>query len=147
MPLLHLFESTLACLHRWKKPDVSIRDTEQHGMRGEELAFFYLRRRGYTVVARRWRAAPLRGEIDLIAWHGDTLCFVEVKTRSTRGSIAAEFAVDEEKQKMLRRMAATYIAHLPYKTDQSRITRRFDVIAVYLDSEPASVEHFPAAFV
>jgi putative endonuclease len=54
------------------------------GRRGEEDAYFYLRRLGYVMVARNFRAPNRRGEIDLIGWHQDTLCFVEVKTRTTR---------------------------------------------------------------
>jgi Uncharacterised protein family UPF0102 len=54
------------------------------GRRGEEDAYFYLRRRGYVMVARNYRTARHHGEIDLIGWDKDVLCFVEVKTRTTR---------------------------------------------------------------
>jgi len=50
------------------------------GRRGEEAAYFYLRRIGYTMVARNFRSPRCRGEIDLIAWEDNTLCFIEVKT-------------------------------------------------------------------
>src|ERR1700732_1923493 len=50
------------------------------GISGEEAAFFYRRRKGYTVVARRWSAGNVPGDVDLIAWHGPLLCFIEVKT-------------------------------------------------------------------
>jgi len=50
------------------------------GIDGEDAAFFFLRRKGYTVVARRWSAGNLPGDIDLIAWHGPLLCIIEVKT-------------------------------------------------------------------
>jgi hypothetical protein len=49
------------------------------GRRGEEDASFYLRRRGYIMVARNFRTPNRRGEIDLIGWHEDVLCFVEVR--------------------------------------------------------------------
>ena len=52
------------------------------GLRGEREALFELRRMGYTVVARRWQTAKVRGDVDLIGWKGDTLCFIEVKTRT-----------------------------------------------------------------
>src|ERR1700755_3230533 len=74
------------------------------GERGEREALFYLRKMGYTVVARRWRNAKLWGDIDLIGWDGEWLCFVEVKTRSGRDAMAAESAVDRDKQDMLRKM-------------------------------------------
>ena len=51
------------------------------GLLGERAALFELRRRGYIVVAQRWTTPRLRGDVDLIAWHGDRLCFIEVKTR------------------------------------------------------------------
>src|SRR5271156_5170289 len=53
------------------------------GHRGEEAAYFHLRKLGYTMVARNFRSPRCRGEIDLIGWEKDVLCFVEVKTRST----------------------------------------------------------------
>ena len=54
------------------------------GVRGEEDAYFHLRSLGYVMVARNYRTARCRGEIDLIGWDQDVLCFVEVKTRSRR---------------------------------------------------------------
>jgi len=68
------------------------------GQRGEEAAYFYFRRRGYTMVARNFRSSNRRGEIDLIGWHDDTLCFIEVKTRTTHDVKPAEAAVDREKR-------------------------------------------------
>ncbi|MDT7811387.1 MAG: putative endonuclease, partial [Acidobacteriaceae bacterium] len=67
------------------------------GRRGEEAAFFYLRRHGYIVVARDWRSGKARGDLDLVAWEGDTLCFIEVKTRGSRNVATAESAVDHDK--------------------------------------------------
>ena len=52
------------------------------GERGEREALFHLRKLGYVIVARRWKTAKLWGDVDLIAWDGEYLCFVEVKTRS-----------------------------------------------------------------
>ena len=68
------------------------------GRRGEEEAYFYLRRRGYTIIARNYRSPHHRGELDLVGWERDVLCFVEVKTRTTRDVKPAEAAVDREKQ-------------------------------------------------
>jgi Holliday junction resolvase-like predicted endonuclease len=75
------------------------------GRRGEEAAFFYLRRRGYTVVARDWCSGKAPGDLDLVAWEGTTLCFVEVKTRTSRNVATAESAVDSDKTRVLRRLA------------------------------------------
>ncbi|HTN73002.1 MAG TPA: YraN family protein, partial [Methylomirabilota bacterium] len=66
----------------------------QTGRRGEEDAYFELRRHGYVLVARNFRSARCHGEIDLIGWEGDVLCFIEVKTRRSRDVKTAEAAVD-----------------------------------------------------
>jgi len=83
------------------------------GRRGEEAAYFYLRRRGYTMVARNFRSPYRRGKIDLIGWHDGTLCFVEVKTRTTHDVKPAEAAVDRGKRRELLAVAREYLRHLP----------------------------------
>ena len=60
------------------------------GLDGERAAYFELKRRGLRVVARRWTNARMRGDVDLIGWDGDRLCFVEVKTRTERDKSPAE---------------------------------------------------------
>jgi len=113
------------------------------GLRGEDAAYFYLRRMGYTIVARRWRSVRLRGDIDLIGWDGETLCFIEAKTRSSRTFQPAEAAVDEEKRKMLIRMAQEYLRQME---DFDRIAIRFDVISVYVAEGAPECELFRNAF-
>ncbi|MEO6804918.1 MAG: YraN family protein [Edaphobacter sp.] len=107
------------------------------GERGEREALFHLRRMGYVVVARRWKSAKLWGDIDLVGWDGEWLCFVEVKTRSRRDGVAAESAVDGEKQEMLRRMARAYLRRFPERLRED-MRVRFDVMSVYL--LPSGVE-------
>jgi putative endonuclease len=85
------------------------------GERGEREALFHLRKRGYVIVARRWKTAKLWGDVDLIAWDGEYLCFVEVKTRSRRDEIPAESAVDRDKREMLQKMARAYLRRFPEK--------------------------------
>jgi len=99
------------------------------GERGEEEAYFYLRRRGYTMIARNYRSPNHRGEIDLVGWDGDVLCFVEVKTRTTRDVKPAEAAVDRDKRKELRLVARDFLRHMPQPPPW-----RFDVVSVYYDS-------------
>jgi putative endonuclease len=113
------------------------------GQRGEEAAYFHLRRLDYVIVARGWRNAKLRGDIDLIGWQNGTLCFIEVKTRTSRNVATAESAVDEEKCSMLRRMARQYIRALPSAPAQTR----FDILSIYFDegSSP-KFELFQGAF-
>ena len=113
------------------------------GRRGEEAAFFYLRRRGYTVVARDWRSGKVRGDLDLVAWEGDTLCFIEVKTRSSRNVATAESAVDHDKTRLLRRMAKQYLLALPDTPDHTR----FDVLSIYYEAQRAAdIQLFRGAF-
>jgi putative endonuclease len=83
-----------------------------------------------TVVARRWSSAKLLGDVDLIAWDGDWLCFVEVKTRTARDMTPAEAAVDEAKREMLRSMARAYLHSFP-EAERKTIAVRFDVVSVY----------------
>ena len=102
------------------------------GRRGEEAAYFYLRRHGFTVVARDWRSGKARGDLDLVAWENDTLCFIEVKTRSSRLVASAESAVDDEKTRVLRRLARQYLRAMPKAPDQVR----FDVLSIYFEPQP-----------
>jgi len=114
------------------------------GERGEEEAFFFLRGKGFTVVAQRWNDGPLPGDIDLIAWDGDVLCFVEVKTRTSRDFATASVAVDRNKRKTLRRLARQYLRHLP---EESNPETRFDIVTVYeLPGTPREMQLIPAAF-
>jgi putative endonuclease len=115
------------------------------GERGEREALFYLRKTGYTVVARRWRNAKLWGDIDLVGWDGEWLCFVEVKTRSGRDGMAAESAVDREKQDMLRKMARAYLRGFPEKL-RAEVPVRFDVVSVYLLPTGVEFELYRGAF-
>lgn len=98
------------------------------GRRGEEAAYFYLRTLGYIVIARNFRSPHHRGEIDLIAWKNDVLCFVEVKTRTSHAVKPAEAAVDHEKQEALILVAHDFLRHLSVPCPW-----RFDVLSVYYD--------------
>jgi len=113
------------------------------GRRGERAAYFYLRHRGFIVTARGWRTSRARGDIDLVAWENDTLCFVEVKTRTTRAVAPAEAAVDTDKKRMLRKMARHYLRQLPARD----VPIRFDILSIYFEpGKPADFELFRAAF-
>lgn len=116
------------------------------GLRGEREALFHLREQGYTVVARRWKTAKVRGDVDLIGWDEDVLCFVEVKTRTGRDPMSpAESAVNEDKRKILRKMARVYVHGFPEKV-RSQAAVRFDVVAVYLREEAVEFEVYKGAF-
>ena len=124
-------------------PHSRIPPHQKTGQRGEEAAYFHLRRLGYVMVARNYRSAGCRGEIDLIGWDRDVLCFVEVKTRTTRDVKPAEAAVDYSKQRELARTARQYLRHIPRSCQW-----RFDVVSVYYDQTASSpqFELFKNAF-
>src|ERR1700748_1084206 len=115
------------------------------GERGEREALFYLRKQGYIVVARRWKSAKLWGDIDLVGWDGEWLCFVEVKTRRGRDQMAAGVAVDREKIDMLRRLARAYLRGFPEKL-RGEVPVRFDVVSVYLLPSGVEFDLFRGAF-
>src|SRR5262249_3377616 len=96
-------------------------------------AYFYLRRRGYVMIARNHSTARHHGEIDLIGWHKDMLCFVEVKTRTTRDVKPAEAAVDRQKRHDLKIVIRDYLRTLPVKQFPELPQWRFDVLTVYYE--------------
>ena len=101
-----------------------------------------LRRKGYTVVARRWSSGDVPGDVDLIAWDGPMLCFVEVKTRTAHDLTPAESAVDRQK----RSNSAQAGAPLCAAATARGAAVRFDVISVYLvPGEEREFVHFEAA--
>jgi len=103
------------------------------GRRGEEAAYFHLRKLGYTMVARNFRSARCRGEIDLIGWDDDVLCFVEVKTRTTHDVKPGEAAVDRHKRRQIAEVAREYLRRFPLSCQW-----RFDVVSVYYQRSNAS---------
>jgi putative endonuclease len=112
------------------------------GVRGEEAAARYLKRRGYKIVARGDRLKP--GEIDLVAIDRQTVVFVEVKTRESAGAGHPSEAVDAAKQRRLTRAAVTFLKHHGLLESPAR----FDVIAVTwpADGRRPTIEHIPNAF-
>jgi len=111
------------------------------GRRGEEEAYFHLRQRGYVIVARNYRSPRSRSEMDLVGWDGDTLCFIEVKTRNQRDFAPAEAAVDFEKQRDLSHVAREFMRKV-----RGEPPCRFDVVSVYLGSGKVEIELFQDAF-
>ena len=141
-----LTQVTLRALDWLAEKTLVPEDVPQHqltGRRGEEDAYFYLRRCGYTIIARNFRSPQHRGELDLVGWERDILCIIEVKTRTTRGMKAADAAVDREKQKDLSLVARDFLRQMPPSCQW-----RFDVLAVYYDRKDGrpSFELFQNAF-
>ena len=84
------------------------------------------------MVARNYRTLSGSGEIDLVAWDGRKLVFIEVKTRSSREFGPPESAVDREKRERVQRAARDYArrAEIPWRDT------RFDIVSIVLDSPP-----------
>lgn len=114
-------------------PPEKIATHHRTGRRGEEAAYFHLRKLGYTMVARNYRSPRCRGEIDLIGWDDDVLCFFEVKTRTTRDIKPGEAAVDRHKRRLLAGIIHEYLRRLPPSCQW-----RFDVVSVYYLQPKAS---------
>ena len=107
------------------------------GRRGEDLAHRFLRAKGFTIAARNYRLSAGDAEADLIAWEGDTLVFVEVKSRETADFGPPERAIGEDKRAHLLRIAREYTRRT--QTPWDRI--RFDVVSVIMANPPA-IAHF-----
>jgi len=106
---------------------------QRTGRRGEEAAYFFLRKLGYIMVARNFRSPRCRGEIDLIGWDRDVLCFIEVKTRTTLQVKPAAAAVDRHKRYEIAAVAREYLRGFPPSCQW-----RFDIVSVYYDQSKAS---------
>ena len=113
----------------------------QLGLEGERLAEAFLRRRGLKTVTRRY-ATPV-GELDLVMRAGETVVFVEVKTRRNRDFADPQDAVGLPKQRKLVRCAEWFLRHKRWSDRPCR----FDVVAIVLpESGEPEIEHFPDAF-
>jgi len=106
------------------------------GRRGEQLAAAYLEQNGYAIVAanftvpvgRNMRGAIVTAEIDLIAYEGPTLCFVEVKTRASDWFAPPQTNVDLRKQRQVARAARAYRRLLSLENE----SYRYDVVSIVL---------------
>ena len=112
------------------------------GAQGEALAARYLQRQGYRIIERGVRNG--RGEIDLVARQGQTLVFVEVKTRRSLRAGNPVLAVDEIKQRRLAQLALDYCQH-HHLLD---CPARFDVVGIVwpLASRTPRIAHYVGAF-
>jgi putative endonuclease len=104
------------------------RKARRTGVRGETYAYWYLRRLGYVMIARNYVVRGTKGEIDLVGYDGETLAFVEVKTRTgDRTDFGApEDAVTFDKKRLLSRMTREFLRE--YKAAGAPF--RFDVLAI-----------------
>ena len=98
--------------------------TKERGASGEATAAAYVGGLGWTIEARNVQFRC--GELDIVAWDGDQLVFVEVRSTWRRGSSRVADTVTFPKQRRLTRAAGLYMAKMGY----DRVSARFDVIGV-----------------
>ncbi len=111
------------------------------GRSGEDVATKYLKKKKYKIIDKGFRF--LRGEIDIIAYDGETLVFVEVKTRKSIKFSQPEESVTPAKRKQLRRVAQGYLL----RNHIQDVECRFDVLSLTFDElEGYTVKHITDAF-
>jgi putative endonuclease len=111
------------------------------GQLGERAARKHLQKLGLHFLLANFRAG--RGEIDLVFRDGETLVFVEVKTRSSEEWIRPAAAVNHEKKRLLSQTAIIYLK----KLGRPKLKFRFDIVEVLLEGEEVrDIRHWPNAF-
>jgi putative endonuclease len=127
--------SIAALSSRWRNRFSRSKELPEHlrrGARGEKLACQFLRGRGYKILYRNFRDRT-GGEIDIVCRDGDTLVFVEVKTRADEDFGRPVEAVDRQKQLRVSKGGLAWLRML----DNPDIVFRFDVVEVLLPDEGA----------
>jgi putative endonuclease len=110
------------------------------GKLGEDLAVAHLQKAGYQIIAQNYRC--LYGEVDIVARDGDTIVFVEVKSRKSETFGEPQEAVGPEKRKKLSRISLHYLQQKQLET----FNARFDVMAVKMSPEGNRINLIRNAF-
>ena len=110
------------------------------GRRAEDLTHRYLQSRGMVVVDRNWHIPTRRGELDLVAWDGAKVVFVEVKSRRSSCNSDPERAIDDWKLDSMRRAAVLYLRRWRIPPEQARL----DLVTIVF--EPFELRHIPDAW-
>jgi putative endonuclease len=110
------------------------------GKWGEDLALKKVKKLGYQCIARNYRCP--QGEVDLIARDGDTLVFVEIKTRRGRSLEYAKEAVNQRKRRQLSKVALAYMKSKGF----ADVRARFDVVVINLNGGEEEIEVVRNAF-
>ncbi len=110
------------------------------GVLGEDAAARYLESRGFRVLERNWRSRSW--ELDLVCRQGDTLVFVEVKTRGTGSLGTPADALNRAKMTSLAKAASLYLS----EKGLWDVPCRFDLVAVMQSPDGLDVTHYPDAF-
>ncbi len=111
------------------------------GQNGEKLATLFLQQKDYRIIIRNYKCKI--GEIDIIASDGETLVFIEVKTRSSHSFGSPAMAVTAKKQRQISRTAENYLA----QNHLFDAPARFDVIGITLPADgKTEIDHIENAF-
>ena len=110
------------------------------GIKGENLAVTFLKEKGYRIIARNYRTSM--GEIDVIAQDGNTLVFIEVKTRTDELFGQPFEAVNKKKRHKMKNVALLYM-----KRHERNFPVRFDVVSIFYKANgKKEIEHIMDAF-
>jgi putative endonuclease len=121
---------------------VLLGDPKRLGRWGERRSCRYLKGKGYRLITQNFRCNS--GEVDIVMADGDSLVFVEVKTRRNENVASAQSAVNSNKRQRLTRAANRFVRQ--YKITNKPL--RFDVMAVVLgDKGSPEIRHYKNAFV
>lgn len=115
------------------------------GVKGEDYAAAYVLSKGYEIAGRNWRDG--RNEVDLIAWDGETLVFIEVKTRADEEIEPPERNVNNKKQRRILCAADSYCRLHVAEINGAEV--RFDVAAIIWSpgqSRPSKIRYWKSAF-
>ncbi len=111
------------------------------GVEGEKLAQGFLIKKGYTIIASNWRQKNL--EIDIICILKNTLCFVEVKTRSSSTILDPVLSVNTKKQKLIIKAAHEFLL----KNERFSTKHvQFDIVSIVFKSNNYDIKHIEDAY-
>ena len=118
-------------------------NNRQFGTIGENIASKHLEEKGYRIITRNFRVSRI-GEIDIIGWDGEFLCFIEVKARTNNHFGTPADAVSPSKQATIRRIAQLFMQQYRYFENPVR----FDVVELIMtrNLEAKSIQIMKNAF-
>ena len=117
------------------------KSTKEIGRIGEDIAVQYLEEKGFTVLDRNYNFE--HGEIDIVAYQGRFIVFVEVKTRSSASYGEPEMAIDSKKRQQLLLVAEAWM----HERRMTGAPARFDVIAIMRpQTSREEIRHYEEAF-
>jgi putative endonuclease len=116
------------------------RERLELGKEGEDLALKKVESLGYQCIARNYRCSL--GELDLVARDGETLVFIEIKTRKGKSLDYAKEAVHARKQRQMSKVALAYMK----KTGCEDAKARFDVVVIHQKGTDREIEVIRNAF-